>query len=50
VKVQGILAQRSTKSITPTVEKIICAGEEKEIPAIKRTVWTIARKLGFSQL
>jgi hypothetical protein len=41
--VQGILAQRNTKSIAQTVEKNIFRREEKEIPAIKRTVWTIPK-------
>jgi hypothetical protein len=39
--VQGILAQRNAMSIAHPVEKTIFGGEEKEIPAIKRTVWTI---------
>src|SRR5712692_3655219 len=44
-RVQGILAQRNVKSITLAVEKNISAGEEKEITAIKRTVWTIVETL-----
>src|SRR6266404_1040270 len=40
-----ILTQRNAKSTASAVEKIILSGEEKEIPAIKRTVWTIAENL-----
>jgi hypothetical protein len=43
--VVSILAQRKAKSMQRAAEKIISTGEEKEIPAIKRTVWT---KIKFS--